>query len=361
LGDARFAAREEASKRLWEAGSAAEAALREATKSKDPEVARRARDILDEFNWGIYPDVPAKVVELIQHYQGADWNGKIKTAGKLVELGPAGCEALVRIAAAESNTDVLGAIRTQIARDRPGILQRALLKGDFDTLEALLAVGLAGEVKTGITDSIAYWTWRGKLDEQIARYKALAGKGAGGKKVAKVLAYLYRAKGDLVSAGEAAAKADQPDLVKALLYEHGNWKELARLPPAEDEDENFVTLGYRAAYCRLAGCATEFEATVASVLRCAAEDDKNLNNYFVAKILLINDRPREALDLLTKRKLWKTAFTILCSQLRFREALELVDKARAEGDEDLPELEILAARTLYGLGEKDKALSIFAG
>src|SRR5262249_39593349 len=54
LGDDDFSVREAATKFLWEAGKAAEPALREALKSKDLEMARRAGDILSKFKWGIY-------------------------------------------------------------------------------------------------------------------------------------------------------------------------------------------------------------------------------------------------------------------------------------------------------------------
>src|SRR5205807_6109306 len=56
LGDKRFANREQASKQLWAAGQAAEPALGKALQSTDAEVRRRARDILDKFKYGIYPD-----------------------------------------------------------------------------------------------------------------------------------------------------------------------------------------------------------------------------------------------------------------------------------------------------------------
>src|SRR5690242_10452082 len=69
LGDNDFSVREEATKKLWEAGQAAEEPLRAVAKSEDAEVSRRARDILEKFRWGIFPDTPPKVVELITRYQ----------------------------------------------------------------------------------------------------------------------------------------------------------------------------------------------------------------------------------------------------------------------------------------------------
>src|SRR5437867_3042229 len=60
-----FEVREAASKKLWEAGEAAEEAVVAATKSGDPEVSRRATEIAEKFRWGIYPNTPPKVIELV--------------------------------------------------------------------------------------------------------------------------------------------------------------------------------------------------------------------------------------------------------------------------------------------------------
>ena len=72
LGDNDFAVREEATKRLWQAGEAAESALQAARSSDDAEVKRRARELLEKFRWGVYPDTPAKVADLITAYTSAD-------------------------------------------------------------------------------------------------------------------------------------------------------------------------------------------------------------------------------------------------------------------------------------------------
>ena len=72
LGDDDFQVREQATRFLWSAGKAAEPALRGALKSGDPEVARRARTLLDRFQWGIYPDTPPEIVALVDRYRTGD-------------------------------------------------------------------------------------------------------------------------------------------------------------------------------------------------------------------------------------------------------------------------------------------------
>src|SRR5688500_5122984 len=72
LGDKRFSVREKASRLLWEAGADAEAPLRQALNSPDAETVRRAKALLDKFNWGIFPDTPPEIVEQINLFRDGD-------------------------------------------------------------------------------------------------------------------------------------------------------------------------------------------------------------------------------------------------------------------------------------------------
>src|SRR5262249_13633618 len=100
LGSDTFEERETASKKLKAAGRAAEPALTKAAQSKDTEVARRAKKILSDFRWGIYPDTPAAVVKLIRSYQSASRDEKRGLVRKLFAAGAPGARALAKIAQA---------------------------------------------------------------------------------------------------------------------------------------------------------------------------------------------------------------------------------------------------------------------
>jgi predicted Zn-dependent protease len=362
LGDNDFAAREEASKKLWEAGEAAEPALREAAGSEDAEVSRRARELINKFKWGIYPDTPARIVELITAYQGAtDPAVKANLIGDLFKAGAPGTKALLKIAAAEPDVAVRRQLFQQISGQMRNALPQLLAENNFGALEALLELTLAGDVKGGVSHYAAYWLLRGRLDDRIAHYKALAARGPDAKRAAEILVYLYRARGDLKAARQAAAKAGRADLVEAFLYEAGAWKELARLPDLTGTTNEIEKDALRAAYHRLAGNRQEFEDALA-VLRKHAEGAAGGERplFFAgAKAFLLNDRPDEGLKLLARGGEQKVLFEILVARLQFGPALELVDKARTANSPELPVLEILKARTLHSLGEKDKALPIF--
>ena len=77
LGSADFAVRERASRELWNAGAEAEPALEKAVRETDDfEVVYRARQILQSFQVGIYPDTPADIVALIGQFRMGNFNVK---------------------------------------------------------------------------------------------------------------------------------------------------------------------------------------------------------------------------------------------------------------------------------------------
>src|SRR5262249_39158861 len=89
------------------------------------------------------------------------------------------------------------------------------------------------------------------------------------------------------------------------------------------------------------------------------------NGVGLAKALFLNGQAGAAMELLQKNGLnAKMVCEILIAQTRLAEAFALVESARKSSSAQLPELEILWARTQYFLGEKDQAratLTKYAG
>lgn len=358
LGDTRFAVREQASRSLWEAGKPAETALQEASRSDDAEVVRRSRDILAKFKWGIYPDTPANIVQLILQYRSGDENGKREAIKKLLEMGSKGYEVLPRLANAEENPDVRRNLFQQVAYEASRGIPAMLAEGKFTAVEEILEMSLAGESELAFRNYAAYLLLRGRLDDKIAHFKARADQPQPGN-AAEILTYLYRARGDLPNARMAAEKSAKPLLVDAILYEQGDWKTLAKRPPSEGQ-EGIEVLGFQAAYQRLAGNTAEFEKAIADVRRFAeGKGDESSELFYVAEALFLNDRPQQAIELLTPGKNPAPAFECLTAQLKFKEAFELADRARAAG-KDVQWLDVRWGRVLHNLGKKEEALQVFA-
>ena len=66
LADESFAVRERATRELWGRGEAVMPELKRALLSEDPEVAYRARELIDKIDLGILPDTSPEIQELVR-------------------------------------------------------------------------------------------------------------------------------------------------------------------------------------------------------------------------------------------------------------------------------------------------------
>src|SRR5438105_4812600 len=88
LGAPGFEARQQATDQLWKAGAAAEAALRQAAKSNDPEIRTRAAALLNRLRLGIGPDTPADVALLVDQFcYGGSTNTRRQALAQLQAAG----------------------------------------------------------------------------------------------------------------------------------------------------------------------------------------------------------------------------------------------------------------------------------
>ncbi len=131
LGDDAFEKREEASKALAAAGVIALPYLREATKSEDREVARRARACLQQLGAGPGVEVPAADVRLL------GWKRPAGAAKVLLDYLPAADEAVAREVRA-----ALVAVAERAGKPDPDLV-RAL--DDEDAVRREAARGVLGK------------------------------------------------------------------------------------------------------------------------------------------------------------------------------------------------------------------------
>jgi tetratricopeptide (TPR) repeat protein len=360
LGATDFQTRQRASAFLWSAGRAAEAAVRQALASKDLEVVRRARELNDKFKWGIYPDTPPDLVELIRLYRGGDDAGKRQAVDRLMDHGAGGLVAVMKIASAEEEPGRRLLLRRQVGRETARTGADLLAARNFAELERFLELALAVETEDAFRNYAAYWLFRGRLDEKIADVQKRFDH-SGGKQAAELLAYLDWAKGDQDGARRAAEKTGKPDLLRGILVEQGRWAEvLAQHRGAgATRSSDLEYLGFLATYQRLAGDAKGLEDTLGKIHTSAAGAWQSGDVWAMAKPFFLNDRPREGIEALLEHKELDAAFDLLCAQLRFREAFALADKARAEKSSRTLAIDIQRARLLWGLGEQDAAKKLF--
>jgi tetratricopeptide (TPR) repeat protein len=355
LGADDFAMRQQATDALWKAGEVAERALEEAAKSGDAEVAHRAREILDKFRTGIYPDTPPAVVTLVRQYQATDPNQRQGLIQAFCKQGRAGLTAVRKLINLEQNAELRKTQATALATSSGQAAGVMLAEGDAAGAEEVLEATLSPEQPETLRSYAAYYLLRGTLDDKARQLRARVAT-AGDKRAAAILAYLYRAKGDLEAARWAAERAADSSLLEGILTEQGDWKAVlpllaAKKGPPLPEPQARNAAAVRATYLRLAGDLS----AEAELRKVTAGDD-----FAAASVLLANDRPADAIALFQRGKNWTSAFEFLAFQLRYREAFDLVDKADLDKAEARLAVKVRRARVLGALGEKEKARQEFA-
>ncbi len=355
LGDASFERREEASRVLWSAGKAAEPALKQALSSDDPEVAGRARRILDKFAFGLFPDTPPDIFALLDQYRSGNPQLKLAALEGLATRGVRGSRVLLGLRRDEPVEQVRAAILKALASHAREAGAMLLADGDFASADVLLSTA-ATSGGDAARDYAAFLLLHGGLDDRVARLREEVAHTPSPVSSA-LLVSLLRANGDLEGASKAAAGAADESLVEHLLIERRDWKTLAenvrqRVARAESIDD----LAFLTAYDRLAGNTAEYEKSVEALVGFA---DRNLEqNWFVAKALFLNDQPQRAVDVLMKHRNYAAVVDFLTPRFQFKEALDLPQLGVGEKPEIALRLKAMTAPALRFVGDLSAARKV---
>lgn len=213
LSSNKFSSRQEAEKKLWQAGSQAIPALEAAIQANKPETALRAAKILSYLQLGLTPDSPKEIVELAKNFE------KLSVEGKMQALATLKKERCFRIALLlfqrESDSTVQAQIRESISGLAIVAAREALLAGDPEEANRFLT-DFPEDPK-----NIVALAWiarsQGKLDEEIAKARSSKNPDQW-----RYLLALLRIKGDRVAVTELAEKHNLVDLAAAMQLLDGN-------------------------------------------------------------------------------------------------------------------------------------------
>ena len=362
LSSERFDVREKGSQTLFSAGLSAMPVLRRAARDDDPEVRSRAERILDRFAHGIFPDTPKDVTDLAERYQEVEGSEKHTILTELSRKGGYGYVVLAKLAEEEQDLWLAGLIRQILVAESAALPQTAALllqREDHAAAERLLATGAEAGNEIAIRAYAALLRDEGKLAVKSAELQARLDRGeAEGVNLARELAFLYRAAGDLDRAIAVAEKSGEAALVQTLALERHDWKKLAASfavePTTPATEMRRLTL--LASTQRLSGDSAAFEKTIAEI---QARFKTSPGVYWpVATALLLNDRVDEAVRLLIDQKRYATAFEFDAFAGKFDEALALLPRAKAEGHPEVPRLAAMTARLLWRLGNAAEAKTL---
>lgn len=376
LANNRFAVREKASKLLWEAGAAAEPALREAAKSSDEETAKRAQTILEKFDWGIYPDTPANVTMLIEAFRGGDEEARAEAIIKLLRLRPVRVSTIKRLISKEFNEDFRQELFNVASSEARRMVPGLILANKLDEADETLEMCLTPKSHNALSDYAAFNALRKNLPATIKRLEDLRrSEGLPERaKAIEALVYVHRVRRDWPAARamakEAADVSKNEFLSGNIAWESDDWKALAAQEALLNDPND--TRVEQSAYHRMAGDIAKSDELIDQMRKdVEGVEGGGRQALALARALLVNGKSTEAITILKRHRNADPAmaFDFLCAQMKFREAFAFatdVEKQMVgENDNELAEslyrLKLVKARVLAGLGDRDAAIQIFRG
>jgi tetratricopeptide (TPR) repeat protein len=327
--------------RLWQAGRAAEPALRAVMKHRDPDVVLRARLVLGRFDWGIFPDTPPVLVRLIERYRDGNPAQRKAAAEELFKQGRSGYVVLRRLLAREADAEVRRQVTDSLRRHTRPLLRDLLATGNRAGAMELLEAAVASRSDEAMRDLAALWLLTGQT---AARARELERRAArGDQDAAACAAYLHRAAGDLGEARRLAGRSGDAELLAGILDEQEDYKELARRVPRliKESPHRLAVLLHHA------GDRAGFDAALA---RIPATDQATR-----ARVLFFTGRPRQAIEAERKAGSLASACQLLALQGRRREALALSAVDQGKGLDRRVWLLLEQAVVCQQVGEKDRA------
>lgn len=342
LGSRQFAARERATAALWRLGEPARPVLTTATQSADPEAVRRAADLLDRFDWGLYADTPPAVQSQISRFRTGVPTDQLDALTGLIRADalPSVRRLLSRSHPAEVRRHLAAGLVTLLRREVPLLI----VAGDRDRAGERLALHAFSNDPEGLLDLTLYESLRGKPEPTAPGSPLLD-------------LFRLRARGDVAAAVTAAAAF--PGYQDVLLEDAGDWVTLAGRPIREASSLD----GLRVFRLRQAGRTADADTILAQQpdqpLGPPQRSAHQLDEATLA--LVLNDRVPAAVDRLTRlRAAPHLLADWLSAQLRVGDALKLVS-GRAGGSDPFARglYATRRGRLLAQLGRQDEATSAF--
>jgi len=350
--------REQATKTLWSRGRSIEPELRIAAQNGPPEVVRRAKSILRDFAFGLYPDTPKDIFNLVAQYRDGDLGQKQTAIWMLNSHGMSGLRVLLRLHEQERSPELKTVYDQVLDSRRHDVATLLLADGDLPAVRRILEDAINGQVpgaRIALQDYAAFLSLTGKLPAKLDEVKneALTPRNA------PLHVALARAAGDLPSARAAAEKLPDPESLDAVLTDQGNWPELARRMDLSIERlEPSERLGYLCAYYRLAGDEPNMHKTAQKLVDLA--DRTPQDHGFCAENLFLNGLPDEAESVLLSHHDYLAASNYLGSRLDFKKALELPELAQKDQPDKVLEIKAKTIESLHFTGQIDQARQLLA-
>ena len=320
LGDDEFAVRQRASAFVWKAGDAALPLLEKAVRSTDPEVRLRSNLILRNLRLGITPDSPIELQLLVAQFFDGDRNARLRVINDLRQKGA--FVTLFGLLKMETDATSKQLYFNSLQADIQRLAPQMIASNDWSILEQCFELGKNTDV--GRAQFIAFVTLRDQLPAELKKAEEAFAKTPADPNAGLLLAGLLRASGNKAKALEVAAvlKTPSPLFLQGLAREQHDWQRLLNTyaTKADVPRVEMYRLAMRASCYRLTGDQKLADEALQAVYAAAPSDDI----WYAAKVALLNDKPADALKLLSDSGLQPMAFELLVQQQRHAEALKLI-------------------------------------
>ncbi|MBX7105769.1 MAG: hypothetical protein K1X57_16925 [Gemmataceae bacterium] len=358
LGDARYVVRERALQKLWEAGPVAEAAVRAAAVSGDPEIARRASQLVEKYDWGIYYDTPADVVTQVGRFRGGDEEARQQAIRALVRLGAPARSALGRLSRRTLDATERALLAEAVALAVRDELPKYLISRDFAGAESLLEGCLEADTSTVLDHYVAVVLMAERLAVVRPQWDERAA--ANTSPATDVAFALARAAGNRPAARRLAEKSQRADWRELAAWDEGDWQAVAGLGAVESPDRPHSPY-HQLALQSFCGFTGDRDANPLHKLRQVAQSPNgSYDSIVAAQGLFLLERPRAGLAVLRKYGQKQFAFDVYCARGSYSAALALAEEAATDTNATRrSNLRMQTARTLSQLGEKERAGKLF--
>jgi tetratricopeptide (TPR) repeat protein len=368
LGSAVFAERDKASRELWKLGEAARSALEKAARSDDPEVAKRAEDILEKFNWGIFPDTPAGVLKQIKEFRSNELERQTAAISALLRAEPRGVDTLALVLSHELEAERRGELYRHLLVESRDAVPLAMFREKSDRAEAILRIGATGPDPEAWLDYALFMQRRDRLPAATTHLDTIARR-PGPLQVSAaaslaVASHLAGRSTDALKRLRALPKDSlAPHLLPSMLEDARAWTELAE---ESDADEGPPNLGLSLFRHRKSGNRPKTDELLDAARKAGAEGDRE-RAAETGLALFLNEKPLDGIAVLKQRQAHPRLLAdVYAGRLMFKEVLELLGDgpiAKELDDEDDARdrvyYEMRKARVFAQIGRKDDAVQLF--
>lgn len=208
LSNEDYKTRENASREIWKQAEKALPVLEEAAKSTDPEQAIRAKELLQKIRLEITPDTDPAVAALVEQYVKSGSKSEKATLFDKLRTKRAWLQ-LLRIFSDEKDEELKLKLRPSISGIAVRAAREKLYEGKTEAAQQFLE--LAPEDGPGMLALAEFYRSQGKLEEELAKAKALDGRRGRALHLA-----LLRSAGDTRTAREIADEIGEPEIAASM-------------------------------------------------------------------------------------------------------------------------------------------------